>query len=72
MSLIQGGCIIRAEFLDDIKKAYARDPELTNLLVDPEFAARLAASQVSGCRGVLVDTWLQGCPSRYVAAGVSY
>jgi 6-phosphogluconate dehydrogenase len=34
----QGGCIIRAGFLDRIKQAYLRDAALPNLLVDPAFA----------------------------------
>ena len=29
------GCIIRAAFLDDIKTAYTKNPELVNLLLDP-------------------------------------
>lgn len=37
----KGGCIIRAVFLEDIKKAYDRDAELASLLVDPVFAAAL-------------------------------
>jgi 6-phosphogluconate dehydrogenase len=35
---LQGGCIIRAGFLDRIKQAYQRDPNLPSLLVDPPFA----------------------------------
>jgi 6-phosphogluconate dehydrogenase len=35
---MQGGCIIRAGFLDRIKQAYQRDPNLPSLLVDPPFA----------------------------------
>ncbi|KAL4438006.1 hypothetical protein ABPG77_004227 [Micractinium sp. CCAP 211/92] len=41
----KGGCIIRAGFLDRIKQAYLRNPELPNLLVDPEFAKDLAERQ---------------------------
>lgn len=37
----KGGCIIRAKFLDDIKAAYVKTPELANLLVDPKFASSL-------------------------------
>jgi 6-phosphogluconate dehydrogenase len=33
----RGGCIIRSAFLDNIKQAYDRDPELVNLLLDPFF-----------------------------------
>ena len=48
----QGGCIIRAKFLDDIKQAYQRDPALENLLVDPFFAENLAKRQESWRRVV--------------------
>ncbi len=35
--IFRGGCIIRAQFLQNIKDAYDRDPELRNLLLDPYF-----------------------------------
>ena len=38
---LQGGCIIRAQFLDDIKTAYKKSPDLENLLFDEEFAKRI-------------------------------
>ncbi|XP_051141112.1 6-phosphogluconate dehydrogenase, decarboxylating 2-like [Andrographis paniculata] len=41
----KGGCIIRAIFLDRIKKAYDRNSELANLLVDPEFAKEIIERQ---------------------------
>ncbi|KAJ4974326.1 hypothetical protein NE237_007500 [Protea cynaroides] len=41
----KGGCIIRAVFLDRIKKAYDRNSELANLLVDPEFAKEIVERQ---------------------------
>lgn len=43
----KGGCIIRAIFLDRIKKAYDKDANLTSLLVDPEFAAEMNARQAN-------------------------
>ena len=48
----QGGCIIRAKFLDDIKQAYQRDAALENLLMDPFFAENLAQRQESWRRVV--------------------
>ena len=33
----RGGCIIRAAFLQKITEAYARNPDLANLLLDPYF-----------------------------------
>ncbi len=44
---LQGGCIIRAGFLDDIKQAYERNKELENLILDDWFAQRLAERQNS-------------------------
>ncbi|KAJ6429715.1 hypothetical protein OIU84_021171 [Salix udensis] len=44
----KGGCIIRAVFLDRIKKAYDRNPNLPNLLVDPEFAKEIIERQLLG------------------------
>ena len=41
----KGGCIIRAKFLDRIKAAYARNPQLDSLLVDPDFAREINERQ---------------------------
>ena len=43
----KGGCIIRAAFLDDIRAAYARDPALPSLLIDPFFGQALADRQAA-------------------------
>lgn len=48
----KGGCIIRAVFLDRIKKAYDRNPNLANLLVDPEFSREIVERQCSWRRVV--------------------
>lgn len=57
----KGGCIIRAVFLDRIKRAYDRNPQLASLLVDPEFAKEMVERQAAW-RRVL---------SLAIAAGVS-
>ena len=49
---MQGGCIIRAVFLDEIKQAYERDPALENLLMDEYFARKLTDHQESWRRVV--------------------
>ncbi|MQL87266.1 hypothetical protein Taro_019817 [Colocasia esculenta] len=41
----KGGCIIRARFLDRIKRAYERSRGLANLVVDPEFAREMVQRQ---------------------------
>ncbi|XP_037419360.1 6-phosphogluconate dehydrogenase, decarboxylating 1-like [Triticum dicoccoides] len=46
------GCIIRASFLDRIKKAYDSNGELANLLIDPEFAQEIMDRQAAWRRVV--------------------
>jgi len=41
----RGGCIIRARFLDKVRLAFERNPNLSNLLLDPEFAAAVEGRQ---------------------------
>ncbi len=67
----QGGCIIRASFLGDIKKAYDRNSALSSLLVDPEFAKALAARQAAWRRvvGLAVAT---GVATPGMAASLAY
>ncbi|KAI4370292.1 hypothetical protein MLD38_018659 [Melastoma candidum] len=48
----KGGCIIRAVFLDRIKKAYQRNPDLASLVVDPEFALEMVQRQAAWRRVV--------------------
>jgi 6-phosphogluconate dehydrogenase len=43
----RGGCIIRAAFLQKITEAYARDPQLANLLLDPYFNATIQKAQAN-------------------------
>lgn len=43
----RGGCIIRAQLLERIRKAFAQNNALTNLLLDEEFAEFLAAHHQS-------------------------
>jgi 6-phosphogluconate dehydrogenase len=41
----RGGCIIRAQFLNRIREAYAERPELASLLLAPYFREAVAAAQ---------------------------
>jgi len=43
----RGGCIIRARFLNTIRAAFERQPDLPNLLVDETFAQAVAARQTA-------------------------
>ncbi len=43
--LWRAGCIIRAQFLDKIKAAFDKQPDLSNLLLDPYFKEAIEANQ---------------------------
>lgn len=43
--IFRGGCIIRAAFLQKITEAFARDPGLANLLLDPYFKGAIDTAQ---------------------------
>ncbi len=45
--LWRGGCIIRSVFLDDIKSAYVRNPELNNLMLDEYFRETINRAQTA-------------------------
>jgi 6-phosphogluconate dehydrogenase len=45
--LWRAGCIIRSAFLGRIKEAFERDPNLSNLLLDPFFVERIEQSQAA-------------------------
>lgn len=67
----KGGCIIRAQFLDRIKQAYERNPQLINLMIDPEFAKELLDAQKSWRRVVsLCVACGVACPA--MSASLSY
>jgi len=43
----RGGCIIRSAFLGKIKEAYDKNPNLSNLLLDPFFKEKIESSQAA-------------------------
>ena len=49
----RGGCIIRSVFLGNIKSAYDKNPELTNLLMDDFFSSALNKYQASWRKAVV-------------------
>jgi 6-phosphogluconate dehydrogenase len=67
----KAGCIIRARLLDDIMRAYERDPHLPNLMVDDWFAARLADCQPGWRRAVATAVGL-GIPVPAISASIAY
>jgi 6-phosphogluconate dehydrogenase len=67
----RGGCIIRSVFLGKIKEAFDRDPNLTNLLVDPYFAAEVGRCQPGWRRAVAAGV-MGGVPLPAMSAALAY
>lgn len=67
----RGGCIIRARFLDRIREAYAREPTLSNLLLDDYFRDHLTRAQ-AGFRLVVALAVAKGIPIPGFASALSY
>ena len=67
----RGGCIIRARFLQRIKEAYDREPNLANLMLDPYFADVLHRAQ-SAWRQVIGAATSSGIPVPAFASALSY
>jgi 6-phosphogluconate dehydrogenase len=67
----RGGCIIRSAFLGKIKEAFDRNPKLTNLLVDPYFAAEVERAQ-AGWRRALGAGIAHGIPLPAMTAALAY
>src|SRR5690625_8006504 len=57
----RGGCIIRSAFLDNIKQAYDKNPELNNLLLDDYFKDKLHECQ-AGWRRLAASAITSGIP----------
>ncbi len=55
----RGGCIIRSAFLGKIKEAFEKNPDITNLLLDPFFKEKIEASQ-EGWRRVVSASIMNG------------
>jgi len=67
----RGGCIIRSVFLTDIKKAFDKNPELHNLLLDPHFTKIVENAQV-GWRRVCAAALTNGIPVPALTAALCY
>ncbi|HCP12550.1 MAG TPA: phosphogluconate dehydrogenase (NADP(+)-dependent, decarboxylating), partial [Planctomycetaceae bacterium] len=69
--LWRGGCIIRSRFLEDIKKAFDKNPTLENLLLDDFFRSAIEQAQPAWRR--VVSTAIQlGLPVPGFSAALTY
>jgi len=69
--LWRGGCIIRAQFLDKIKEAYAENPELQNLMLAPYFKQSIEECQ-EAWRKVVSTAALNGIPTPSFSSALAY
>jgi len=67
----KGGCIIRAQFLDLIKNAFRKNPQLANLLLDDHFKAWVTEAQPRW-RHVVQTAQAQGIPVLAMSSSLAY
>ncbi|OPZ82435.1 MAG: 6-phosphogluconate dehydrogenase, decarboxylating [bacterium ADurb.Bin425] len=67
----RGGCIIRAQLLERIRRAFDRNNDLPNLLVDEDFAPFMVQSHMS-MREVVKAAIDHGVPMPAMASSLSY
>ncbi len=67
----RGGCIIRSTFLGDIKRAFDKAPNLSNLMLADYFREILAKAQ-SGWRNVCATAIALGVPAPAMTAALAY
>jgi 6-phosphogluconate dehydrogenase len=67
----KGGCIIRARFLDRIKAAFNRNPDLKNLLLDEDFSVWMKEAQTAW-RNVVNTAQQHGIPVLAMSASLAY
>ena len=67
----RGGCIIRSVFLGDIKKAFKRNPDRVNLLVD-KFFNRAVTKRQAAWRRVIMQAVKMGIPTPCLSSALAY
>ncbi len=67
----RGGCIIRSQFLGNIKEAYTKRPKLTNLLINPFFKSEIRKCQRSW-RNVVATAAKKGIPVPAMSTALTF
>ncbi|MBM3859642.1 MAG: decarboxylating NADP(+)-dependent phosphogluconate dehydrogenase [Verrucomicrobia bacterium] len=67
----RGGCIIRSVFLGDIKKAFKRNPDLVNLLLD-KFFNKAVSKRQAAWRRVIMQAVKMGIPVPCLSSALAY
>jgi 6-phosphogluconate dehydrogenase len=69
--LWRGGCIIRAQFLENIKAAFDKKPKLANLLLDPYFK-KIVSKSMRAWRNVIKTAIDLGIPVPSMSTALNY
>ena len=67
----RGGCIIRSAFLGKIKEAFEKNPQLSNLMLDPYFKETIEGC-VPAWRKVIMAAAQHGVPVPAMSAALNY
>ena len=67
----RGGCIIRSQFLNDIKQAYTDNPELENLLLADYFVHAMQQAEAGWRQAVILGIQL-GVPTPAFSSALAY
>jgi 6-phosphogluconate dehydrogenase len=67
----RGGCIIRSAFLGEIKKAFKRNPDLVNLLLD-KFFNKAVSKRQAAWRRVIMQAVKMGIPTPCLSSALAY
>jgi len=67
----KGGCIIRARFLDAMMRAYEKNPNLGNLILDPDIRAEVARTE-PGWRRLVGLAVAHGIPVPAMSASLAW
>jgi len=67
----RGGCIIRARFLNEIKRAYEENKSLANLILDP-FMKKEIERTVPSLRRIVGEAAMRGIPTLAFSTSLAY
>lgn len=67
----RGGCIIRSQLLEDIRRAYSDNPKLPNMIMDDKFAKILSKNRDFWCK-INNEFMMSQVPSLCLSSALSY
>ena len=67
----RGGCIIRSELLEEMRRAYKKNPNLPNMILDDEFAEILSKNRDFWCK-INNEFMISQVPSLCLSSALSY